>query len=657
MTPEHSRSLRWIVTLGAVLATALFSFLNGRRYVEQEALLGAAVRSRGSLVETLSLMKDAETGARGFLLTGNEAFLEPYDSARSDIRAALAEVTKLGDESSEQRAHASEVTRLARLKLDMLSRLIANKRSGPVIDPQSVAQLERGKTIMDSLRVEVAGMVTHADNVVARRRRDAAAASLHLELGLGGALGIALLLVLVVLSDARGEARRASELNEQLERDVDARKQAELRLREQTDLLESVLNNIGDAVLVVDRERRIVMVNPAARKIAPYSVGLHLSPEWSKQVETYLPDGQTRFPPERGPLTMALRDGVSSDSVEMMIRVPTGELRTFSLTARPISNDGVTVAAVGVFRDTTDIQRAAKQVLENEYRYRVLSEASFEAVAITRAGLIWDTNENFSRWLGYEPGELVGTQGVLLFAEEERERLLNLVIEDEVAYESRMLRRDGTTFPVEVRSRFATLRDERVRIAVVRDVTEKQRREAELMEKSQQLLMLSLRDELTGLYNRRGFVETAAHQLKSALRAGEPCAVFFADLNGMKQINDQLGHEMGDHALRAAASILTGVFRPSDVVARLGGDEFAIFKGECDQTYVPGVVDRIEHAVSEYNETSGSPYRLSISAGAAVCEPQDPRDLATLMQAADANMYEAKRSRHRRMSIRVRSSS
>src|SRR5262249_2502820 len=158
-----------------------------------------------------------------------------------------------------------------------------------------------------------------------------------------------------------------------------------------------------------------------------------------------------------------------------------------------------------------------------------------------------------------------------------------LAQEDEVAYESRMLRRDATTFPVEVRGRFTTVKDQRVRIAVFRDVTEKKLHEAQLVEKSEQLRALSLRDELTGLHNRRGFVEAAEQQLKAALRAGESCAVFFADLNGMKVINDQLGHDMGDSALCAAAEVLSAVFRASDVIARLGGDEFAVFAGECDE--------------------------------------------------------------------------
>ena len=149
-------------------------------------------------------------------------------------------------------------------------------------------------------------------------------------------------------------------------------------------------------------------------------------------------------------------------------------------------------------------------------------------------------------------------------------------------------------------------------------------------------------------------MEVAEHQLKAAARAKEPCAVFFADLNGMKLINDQLGHEMGDHALRTAAEVLTTVFRSSDVVARLGGDEFAILAGECDELGVAVAYARLEDAVSEINASSTGRYRLSISAGAAVFKPDDQRDLLGLMQAADANMYAAKRARHQRASLRVR---
>jgi diguanylate cyclase (GGDEF)-like protein/PAS domain S-box-containing protein len=286
-------------------------------------------------------------------------------------------------------------------------------------------------------------------------------------------------------------------------------------------------------------------------------------------------------------------------------------------------------------------------LLESEQRYRVLADASFEGVAITKAGIILDTNENFARWLGYEPRELSGRFGIELFSPEHRDRVMHATANAETAYEAEMLRRDGTTFPVEVRGRFLQFRDEKVRIAVVRDITEKKQREAELQ-------ALSLRDALTGLYNRRGFLELAGHELKAAERKRQHCALFYIDLDGMKQINDQLGHALGDQALSSTAELLQRVFRASDLIARLGGDEFAIFAPDCDEAGVASSRGRLARAIEELNESRICPYRLSISTGAAVWNPERPINLTSLLEAADVSMYEQKRSVRQRNSARIR---
>ena len=88
------------------------------------------------------------------------------------------------------------------------------------------------------------------------------------------------------------------------------------------------------------------------------------------------------------------------------------------------------------------------------------------------------------------------------------------------------------------------------------------------------LQSMALMDTLTGLYNRRGFVTVAEEQLKLARRTGNCFAMAFVDLDGMKRINDEMGHEFGDQALVTTASILKSTFRASDITARLGGDEF-----------------------------------------------------------------------------------
>jgi diguanylate cyclase (GGDEF)-like protein len=156
---------------------------------------------------------------------------------------------------------------------------------------------------------------------------------------------------------------------------------------------------------------------------------------------------------------------------------------------------------------------------------------------------------------------------------------------------------------------------------------------------------MSVRDELTGLYNRRGFHDLAAQQFERAQRTGSPAVLFFADLNGMKPINDELGHEEGDRALVDIADVWRKVFRSSDIVARLGGDEFVVFAVGVDAVVAVELRARISREVDAFNALASRPYRLSVSVGVALYDPAAPRTLEALVSAADAAMYEQKKRR------------
>lgn len=143
----------------------------------------------------------------------------------------------------------------------------------------------------------------------------------------------------------------------------------------------------------------------------------------------------------------------------------------------------------------------------------------------------------------------------------------------------------------------------------------------------------SVTDELTALYNRRGFFKRAEQELSVLRDKGRTGMVLFLDLDGLKELNDREGHDSGDALLVEAADLLRRLFREQDVLARVGGDEFAVF--------VPGYseVDRV------MDRLRGAPGRVRLSIGAAVFDPQAPRSLYELLGAADAAMYEDKRSR------------
>ena len=162
----------------------------------------------------------------------------------------------------------------------------------------------------------------------------------------------------------------------------------------------------------------------------------------------------------------------------------------------------------------------------------------------------------------------------------------------------------------------------------------------------EEIRLLSLTDELTGLRNRRGFFLLAAQEMKLAQRAGLGCSLIFADLDGFKQINDRHGHLAGDAMLTHAAAVLKASFRDADVVARLGGDEFvvlAINRGED----IAQIEARIQAHVKRFNDSAQSPEPLSLSIGAVCCTPSELREvkLSVLLADADASMYRRKQQR------------
>ena len=157
---------------------------------------------------------------------------------------------------------------------------------------------------------------------------------------------------------------------------------------------------------------------------------------------------------------------------------------------------------------------------------------------------------------------------------------------------------------------------------------------------------ISLHDELTGLYNRRGFFTLAEHLLKTAKRQQAGLFMLYCDLDGLKGINDALGHQKGDWALIDAANILKETFRGSDIIARIGGDEFVVMPIETTGDNLEIVINRLQKAVEIDNTKSKREYKLSISTGTAYFDPLSPCTTDELLSKADRLMYEQKRTKN-----------
>lgn len=152
------------------------------------------------------------------------------------------------------------------------------------------------------------------------------------------------------------------------------------------------------------------------------------------------------------------------------------------------------------------------------------------------------------------------------------------------------------------------------------------------------------RDELTGLLNRRGFLEQAKRHLALAERTEAPFLVAALDLDDFKAINDSFGHEAGDTALQEMATLLSNVCRASDIVARFGGDEFVLLLANSGVDQMHRVRERLHDAIERRNQVLPVERQMNSSIGIAVWTPKNPKSLALLQRQADEAMYGDKRA-------------
>jgi diguanylate cyclase (GGDEF)-like protein/PAS domain S-box-containing protein len=173
------------------------------------------------------------------------------------------------------------------------------------------------------------------------------------------------------------------------------------------------------------------------------------------------------------------------------------------------------------------------------------------------------------------------------------------------------------------------------------DITAQKAAEAALRRREKQLRMLSLADDLTGLYNRRGLFALGEHAMRSARRHKTGLSVLFLDMDGLKDINDRFGHAQGDQALRDLAAVLRATIRESDVLARAGGDEFVVLVQDKPQA-AEELTQRLKRRLGAANAKSERRYKLEVSLGVVFWPPDEKATLQELIERADQRMYAAK---------------
>jgi diguanylate cyclase (GGDEF)-like protein/PAS domain S-box-containing protein len=264
---------------------------------------------------------------------------------------------------------------------------------------------------------------------------------------------------------------------------------------------------------------------------------------------------------------------------------------------------------------------------------------------------LFDEKGNFLRWnrnvevvTGYSAKEISAMGALSFFSEEERglvgQKIREIFEKGETMVEAHLVSKSGKKVPYLFSGMLFSADSHKFFAGTAIDITKLKRAENALRK-------LSFTDELTGLFNRRGFFSLAEQQLKIAYRMKKRDWLLYADLDGLKWINDNLGHNEGDIALIDLANILKDTFRKSDLVARIGGDEFVVLGMEKEEANAEILVSRLLENLMAHNKKGIRSYPLSLSMGIAYFDPENSCSIDELLARADKLMYLQKKKKKR----------
>lgn len=277
-------------------------------------------------------------------------------------------------------------------------------------------------------------------------------------------------------------------------------------------------------------------------------------------------------------------------------------------------------------------------------RYRSYIELTEQLGWITNSA--GEVEEDIPAWRKYTGQTLNGIQGqgwAKAIHPDDRAHTLEawkkaVMTKGPYEVEYRLRRHDGVYRNFIARGAPALDEDGSVRewVGTCIDITEHKRMEAELF-------AMSITDQLTGLYNRRGFITLAEQQLKLSKRSKKGLLLFFCDLDDLKSINDTLGHEEGDQAIIEMAAVFKESFRDSDIIARIGGDEFALLAIGTNGINPEYLTARLMQNINAHNARENRNYKISVSIGLSSFSPGHPCSIDDLMSRADRLMYKQKK--------------
>jgi diguanylate cyclase (GGDEF)-like protein/PAS domain S-box-containing protein len=740
------------------------------------------------LEDLVSKMKDAETGQRGYLLTGDEDYLEPYRAAVSVVDQEVKELRKLTADNSIHQQQINTLESLMAKKLAELKQTIDLRSSKGYQAALQVVLTNKGKNFMDEIR-QIAREIENEEERLLIQRSQRAQASINKTIF---SFSSGLVVTFVILAG----------VYYCIYREITERKRSEEELRE----MSAALENAVDGIARLDKQGHYLKVNRAYASLAGYQPEEMVGMEWQRTVH----------PEELDRARVVYQQMLTNGKGEAEIRGVHKDGSIFYQQVVLVTAYDQQHEAIGYHcfaKDITLRKQVEEALHDSEERFRQLSDATFEAIAISEEGRIIEANRNFAQMFGYQASAVNGMSAMDVTALEDRERVKQIIVlGSEAPYEAACLRKDGTVFPGEIRGKALPYQGRTVTVTAIRDITQRKQAESalsqanekltgwvnELEQRNREIVMLSemsdilqacisleeaynaiailiqplfpeisgglfiinastnlveavatwgtalasqtlfspsdcwglrrsrlhrvedvqqgllckhfhetistaqslcipmiaqgealgllylsassqgqlnqgkhrlavtvteqislalanlklreslrnqsIRDPLTGLFNRRYLEESLEREVNRAERKQQSLGVIMLDVDHFKRFNDTFGHEAGDVVLREVGMFLKRNVRLSDIACRYGGEELTLILPETTLEVTLERAEKIREGVKHLNlqhrrQALGA---ITLSLGVA-CFPEHGTTGEAVIQAADAALYCAKK--------------
>ena len=545
---------RYLIPLGFVAAVAIFAFAgwesyrNMTRAAEAMALQKHTYEVSKTLDETIVRLVDAETGQRGYLLTGDETYLAPYRAAIKNIDQAMSHLKDLTSDNSNQQKRIQAMEPIIEKKLAELQRTIDLRREKGSIAANQVVLAGSGKGWMDEIRA-LASEMSNAESDLLRLRTqntDESLAKSSRAIAAGVFVGISLLVLCFGL----------------LARELSERKRAQEALGKSEKWFSTTLGSIGDAVIATDMSGAVTFMNPVAQSLTGWSLEEARSQPMDLVFEIVNKD--TRRPVEN-PLKKVVRErkvvGLANHTV--LISKNGGEFDIEDSAAPIVTGAGEDIGVVLVFRDVTQLKRAGEELRQSQERLQLMVEnvVDYAILMLDQEGRVVSWNAGAERIKGYRAEEILGQHFSQFYPHEDIEsgkpqhELEVAAAEGRLVDEGWRVRKDGSTFWANVV--ITALRDEsgalRGFAKVTRDMTEsKLAQEALVRAKDEAERANKFKDQ---------FLSTMSHELRTPLNAVLGFSDLLADerygsLNELQKRYVSNIHSGGQHLLKLISDIL-----------------------------------------------------------------------------------------------------